>query len=254
MLNNSLISKSLIKHIKKLRLKKYRIFHKEFVIEGHKIILEALSSDFEINQLIVSQQFYNTIENKIKDKIDVYVIEDKLLNSISIQKTNNSGIAIIKQKTQRELNLKKNQYYLVLENISDPGNLGTIIRIADWFGIKAIICSQSTVDHYNSKVIQSSMGSFLRIPIYYKNLLEFIENTEIPIFCATLKDQDIHNYKFPEGGILIIGNESKGISKEILNSIEDKISIPRYGGTESLNAAMATAIICDKWRNYTNRR
>ncbi len=253
MQNFKSLPKKLTKFIKSLNLKKYRQINNSFVIEGEKSILSALNSNYQINTLIVSDKFYKKYNKIFNEDLNIYIVNEKELSTITNQKTNNNGIAILNIKSLKTLVLKKDEYYLALDNISDPGNLGTIIRIADWYGINNIICSEDTVDFYNPKVIQASMGSFLKISAYYLNLKDFLSNIEIPIFAAVLNGKNIHEFIFPNRGLLLIGNESKGINKELLNIVNNKITIPKYGNAESLNAGIATAIICDKWR-FCNKK
>lgn len=243
-------TKKKIKFIKSLLLKKNRKINNAFLVQGEKNILAALNSNYEINTLVITSEFYEKHNDISKLCKNIYISDSKIISNLSNLKTNNSGIAIFKIKDLSPLTLNKNNYYLALDNISDPGNLGTIIRIADWYGITKIICSENTVDFYNPKVIQASMGSFAKISAYYLNLEIFLKNLNLPIFAATLNGKNIHKFNFPKGGILLIGNESLGINKNLLNLIDKKITIPKYGSAESLNAAIATAVICDKWHFF----
>ncbi len=136
---------------------------------------------------------------------------------------------------------------MALESINDPGNLGAIIRIADWYGIEKILCSSDTVDFYNPKVIAASMGSFLRVQVQYGDLSELLKNTALPVLGAFLDGTNVHKFQFPTEGILVIGSEAHGISPALEKIVTEKITIPRTGKAESLNAAIATAIICDNW-------
>jgi TrmH family RNA methyltransferase len=136
----------------------------------------------------------------------------------------------------------------MLDDVRDPGNLGTIIRTADWYGVTTIIASEETADTYNAKVIQSSMGSFTRVHMYYTNLENYLRQTTLPVLGAFLDGENVHSCAFGEGGILVIGNEANGISPAVENFVTQRITIPRIGGAESLNAAIATAVILDNIR------
>jgi RNA methyltransferase, TrmH family len=143
----------------------------------------------------------------------------------------------------------ENEFVLVLDDIRDPGNLGTILRIADWYGIKKVICSENTVDFYNPKVISASMGSFTRIKIYYSEISKYIENIDkkvnIEIIGTFLNSENVHRFDFPTSGYIVLGNESNGISTEVEKYITKKITIPRFGHAESLNVGIATAVVLD---------
>jgi TrmH family RNA methyltransferase len=157
----------------------------------------------------------------------------------------------VKQKINKSPEIKKNEVVIVLDEIKDPGNLGTIIRIADWYGIDNIVASKNTVDFYNPKVITATKGSFTRVNMFYTDLNDFLSKTKLPILGAFLNGENIHETKFPVSGILVMGNESNGVSKEIEILITKKITIPAYGKAESLNVAIATAIILDNWKRNT---
>ena len=151
-------------------------------------------------------------------------------------------------QTRVALNIKEGEFIIALDDIRDPGNLGTIIRTADWYGIHTIIASEETADFYNPKVISSTMGSFTRVNVHYEDLQNFLSKTHRKIYGAFLQGRSIHHESFASGGIILIGNESRGISKPLEKLVTDRITIPRFGHAESLNAAIATAVICDNIR------
>ncbi|MEO1653591.1 MAG: RNA methyltransferase, partial [Bacteroidota bacterium] len=163
---------------------------------------------------------------------------------------NNQALAVMDFFNYPWEEIREGEYIIALDNIQDPGNLGSILRIADWYGISQLICSQNTVDLYNPKVISASMGSFLRIQVHYLDLYAFLrEPTNPPAYAAVLGAKNLHQLNFsPKGGILIMGNESKGIGEALKKLPLEKISIPSFGQAESLNVAMATAVICDNLR------
>jgi len=242
-----MFTKNQAKLIKSLDEKKNRVELGMFLVEGEKSVSELLDSDFEIELLLTTTAFFEKYGEKIREKSKSYEIVNQFeLEKVGTFETNDSAIAIVKQKTNNEPKISSG-IILALDEIKDPGNLGTIIRIADWYGIKNIIASKNTVDFYNPKVITATKGSFTRVDIFYTDLNEFIPKTNLPVFGAFLDGENIHETKFPSNGILIMGNESNGIKKDIEKLITKKITIPSYGKTESLNVAIATAIILDNW-------
>lgn len=238
------MTKSEIKKIKSLTEKKYRTELGLFTVEGEKSVLELIDSDFVVEKLFCTKTFVEKNSECLK-KISFEIIEKEELEKISNFESNDSALALVKQKGN--VKLSNNKKTLVLDDIRDPGNLGTIIRICDWYGIKNIVASETTVDFYNPKVISASMGSFTRINIFYTNLKKFLSEEKKPIFGAFLAGEDIHKTKIPEEAILVMGSESNGISKELERVIKNRITIPSYGKAESLNVAIATAIILDNW-------
>jgi TrmH family RNA methyltransferase len=234
-----MITKADMKFIKSLQNKKERVLSGKFVIEGEKIVNEAIIyAETNIDHIYATSIFIE--QNDIPSTISVTEVLPQDLAKISTLNTPNKAIGICKKQpsTNQTSNL-----ILVLDQIQDPGNLGTIIRLADWFGILEIICSENTVDCYNSKVIQSTMGAIFRVNISYKPLDEFLENTTLPIYGALLNGENVFTTKFNEKGILLLGNEGNGISEGLKKFISHKITIPKYGESESLNVAMAASII-----------
>jgi RNA methyltransferase, TrmH family len=240
------ITKNQIKYINSLLQKKFRVEHQSFIIEGAKSVLELLKSDFEIELLFVTDDFYKENESLLRvlsQKPEIVQADD--LEKAGSFTSNNAALAIAKTKINLELLIDEHEFVLILDDIRDPGNLGTIIRIADWYGITKIICSNSTVDFYNPKVINATMGSFTRINLYFTDLEEFIKNQHVNIYGTLLDGENIHQTIFSQSGFIIIGNEANGISESIEKLITHKITIPRFGGAESLNAGIATAIVLD---------
>ena len=240
-----MISKSEIKLIKSLKLKKYRIVNKLFLLEGIKSINEVLNSDFIIRKIILNKSSMNKLKSLSNSKINIHYFDKKSLSSVGNFKSNSDAIAIVEMKD----NFRKIKFYhytVVLDGIRDPGNLGTIIRTCDWYGIKNIICSMDSVDLYNPKVIQSSMGSFSRVNVYFRNLREFFNKNDLFVYGTILNSKNYHEIKFKKQGILLFGNESKGISSNLHKFINKKISIYGNGKAESLNVAISSALILDK--------
>jgi TrmH family RNA methyltransferase len=242
-----MFSKAQQKYVQSLQIKKYRQEHQAFLVEGAKSVLELMDSDFEIELLLCTSKFFVENEKKFK-KISVDQISQPELEKISTLQSNDSAVAIAKMRTNEHLTATNDEFVLVLDDIRDPGNLGTILRIADWYGIKKIICSDTTVDFYNPKVIAASMGSFTRIQAYYTNLQTYfqqISNQQAAIIGTFLNHQNLHQFSFPQAGYIVLGNESNGIGETIEKFVTDKVTIPRFGQAESLNVGIATAIVLD---------
>ncbi|SDS08276.1 RNA methyltransferase [Gramella sp. MAR_2010_147] len=239
-----MLSKSQIKLIKSLSQKKFRNKHKLFVVEGLKGVKEFLDSDFKLVSLYFTEEQFE-VADRFLNKID-----QKDLKKISFLKTPQNALAVF-EIPRNEENQSKG-LTLVLDGIRDPGNLGTIIRLCDWFGIENLICSPDTVDCFNPKVVQASMGSLTRVSISYNDLLPFLKkNSHMPVFGTMLDGENIYSAKLPEEAFLVMGNEANGISQEIQNLISKKITIPQFGNireTESLNVATATSIILSEFR------
>ena len=241
------ISKNQLKLITSLAQKKYRQKHHLFIAEGVKVVHELLNSAFKIETLFCTEDFKTTIsENKI-----VRISENEL-KKVSALKSPNKALGIF--KIPKETPLQNAGLIIALDGINDPGNLGTMIRLCDWFGISQLICSKDTVDCYNQKVVQASMGSLTRVSIHYTHLENYLTESKLPSFIADMNGENVYNTKLPKEGILIMGNEANGVSEEIKTLIQHKISIPRFGETqetESLNVATAAAILLSEFkRNY----
>ncbi len=241
-----MITKNQIKYINSLQQKKFRLEYQSFVIEGAKSVLELLKSDFEIELLFVTDEFFEEHESFLQ----TVPTKTEIVPAIELEKagsftSNNAALAVAKTKENLELLINDDEFALILDDIRDPGNLGTIIRIADWYGIKKIVCSKETVDFYNPKVINATMGSFTRTNLYYTDLEDYIKKQSVNIYGTLLDGENIHKTLFPDSGFIVIGNEAKGISEPIEKWITHKITIPRFGGAESLNAGIATAVVLD---------
>lgn len=216
------------------------------MVEGRKSVLEVLASEFKIEQLLITEEFQQQNGKALKSYSgDQLIIKPSELAGLGEYSTNDAALAVVKMATNTPPALMKDTFSLMLDDIRDPGNLGTIIRTADWYGIKNIIASEETADVYNGKVIQSSMGSFIRVNIFYTPLEEYLANNKQPVFGTFLDGENVHTLNFGSGGIVVIGNEANGISKEVEKFVSRRITIPRFGQAESLNAGVATAVICD---------
>ena len=238
------ISKSQLKIITSLSQKKYRQKHQLFIAEGLKVVNELLNSSFKIDTLFATDDFQTDIS---LDKI--IRISDKDLQKISTLKSPNKVLGLFLIPDEKPL--QKNGLTIVLDTINDPGNLGTIIRLCDWFGVSQLLCSAETVDCYNQKVVQASMGSLTRISIKYIDIEIYLKETNLPTFIADMVGENVYKTVLPKEGILIMGNEANGVSDKIKTLIKNKISIPRFGEiqeTESLNVAAATAILLSEFK------
>lgn len=235
-----MLSKNDAKYIQSLQHKKGRKEERAFIAEGVKLVDELLLSTFSVKKIFATPEWI--AKNKVT-YANIVEVNEQELKRISLLQTPHRVLAIVEQKNQSPQISLKGQFTLLLDGIQDPGNLGTIIRIADWFGIKNIICSNDTAELYNPKVIQSTMGSFLRVNIVYKDVLPWLETVPVPVYGAVLNGKSINDAVPVKEGILIIGNEGNGIKKELLPFIQQPVTIPKSGGAESLNAAIATGII-----------
>ena len=236
------LSKNHIKLITSLSQKKYRQKHQLFIVEGVKVVQEFLSSSYELEILFSTENDFSFTNKFIK-------VSDQELKKISGLKTPNKVLAIFKIPNQ--INPIMGGLILALDSINDPGNLGTIIRLCDWFGIEQLVCSNETVDCFNSKVVQASMGSLTRVAVSYLDLKKYLQNASVPIFVADMDGLDVYKTKLPDSAVLVLGNEANGISDEIKQLVTTKITIPRYGDfqeTESLNVATASAILLSEFR------
>jgi TrmH family RNA methyltransferase len=237
-----MVSRSQLKYIQSLGQKKYRDEEGVFVAEGPKLIKELIESDVELMQVYALNEWIEGNKDLLKD-ISVTAISEAELERISQLTTPNKILAIAKKFEINEP-LIKDRISLVLDAIRDPGNLGTIIRIADWFGVSQIICSADCTDMYNSKVVQATMGSIARVNVFYTDLPGWLkQRSGVRVYAAMLEGKDVTKMSTIKEGLIIIGNESMGIDKEVLQCANEKISIPRKGSAESLNAAVATGII-----------
>ncbi|MEC7646457.1 MAG: RNA methyltransferase [Bacteroidota bacterium] len=232
-----MITNKQIKLIKSLAFKKNRLTHQLFVVEGEKQVSELLNSDYYIDSLFATKDWIYK-----NSDVEAVQISNSELARISNQKNPNQVLALVKIK--RYSIPSEKGLILVLDDINDPGNMGTIIRTCDWFGVQAIICSMNTVDSYNPKVVQSSMGSVFRMPIIYTDLLEYLQGVKFPVYGAFMDGQNVKDISFPRSLHLVVGNEAHGIKKEITQFISKKVKIAHVGKQiDSLNVAVATSIL-----------
>ena len=241
-----MLSKATIKFIKSLQVKKYRKQEQCFLIEGAKSVEELLASDFDVVKVVGTPDFLAGLKTPLKG--EVLEVSEKTLIGLGEFKTNRTALAIARFRPNALLEVGESEYGLVLDDIRDPGNLGTIIRTADWYGISKIIVSPETADFYSPKVISATMGSFTRVQVFYTDLSDYFSRKSYTVYGAFLEGKDVHELDFKPGGLILIGSESHGISEALSRYVTEKVTIPKYGEAESLNAAIATAVICDNLR------
>ncbi|MGO4822383.1 MULTISPECIES: TrmH family RNA methyltransferase [unclassified Flavobacterium] len=239
-----MVSKNQIKLITSLQQKKFRNAHQLFFAEGVKVIQELLQSDLELDHLYTTQNDFDEVTSSKKS-----LVHESDLKKISALSSPNTCLAVF--KIPAEKTIIDSGLIVALDAIRDPGNLGTILRLCDWFGIKQLLCSNETVDIYNPKVVQATMGSITRVNVNYIDLSTHFSTTKLPLFGTFMDGDSIYKSTLPKEGIIIMGNEANGISEELEKIIKNKLSIPRFGEiqkTESLNVATATAIILSEFR------
>ena len=247
-----MLTKKVVKYIQSLTHKKFREEEGVFVAEGPKVISEFLLEEkIECEGVYAEKSWIENNRNLVNllpgDKVTE--VDGQFLGRISHLKTPNQVLGIFK-KPKAIYPVMKDKLSIMLDDLQDPGNMGTIIRTADWFGVEHIICSENSVDCFNQKVVQATMGSLLRVNVYYTDLSSFIQNNaSIKIFAAALNGNSLFTMNKIDEGIILIGNESKGISDELFQLSSEKITIPKFGHAESLNAAVATGIILSHINN-----
>jgi TrmH family RNA methyltransferase len=254
-----MISKNTIKLIKSLSLKKIRVKENLFLVEGDKNVSEVLESKFNVEKLFATSTFLLNYNSKLKNVNQVTEVTQGDINQASLLKSPQNSIALCTLPDFKELPKQiEPNLWIYLDEIQDPGNLGTIFRICDWFGIENLFCSPKTADLFNPKVIQASMGSFCRVEVWYTSfdpIAQLAYKSGIPIFGAFLYGKNIYEQKLPLKALLVLGNEGNGINLDIEAEIEQKLKIPEFNqntkSAESLNVSVATAIICSEFRRQT---
>lgn len=239
-----MVSKNQIKLITSLEQKKFRQKNKLFIAEGVKVIQELLLSNFELEHLYVTEPIFENTSEKL-----ITVISESDLKRISCLSTPNNCLALF--KIPEDKSIDESGLVIALDDIRDPGNFGTIIRLCDWFGIRQIICSEQTVDVYNPKVIQATMGSVARVNVSYVDLAQYLKNNKKTVFGTFMNGKNVYQETLSADGILVLGNEANGISKEVEKQVAQRLAIPRFGKikkTESLNVATATAIFLSEFK------
>lgn len=229
-----------IKYVQSLRIKKFRQKYHHFVVEGDKSVQELLASEWNIISWYHTKDFFpHTFpENGV-------LVSDKEMERLSHHQAPQHALAVVEMPVWTK-NIPSEGIQLYLDGIRDPGNLGTILRIADWYGLNEVWCSPDTVDVFNPKTIDASMGSFLRVKLLFDDV-SFFSACKLPAFAAVMDGENVHHSQLPDNAVLVIGNEGQGIKEEILDQVNHRISIPRFGAAESLNAGVATAVLLDNF-------
>lgn len=237
------------KLVQSLQDKKVRTDRRLFLVEGEVSVVEALDAGFVPHTLFATHSFleiYPEILERFKN--ETQIVDEQELAGMGTLAVNDAAIGVFSQKQLPVPFIMGDEIVIALADVNDPGNLGTIMRIADWYGIENIVASKGTVDAYNPKTISASKGSFARVNVHYADLgIFFSHNKTTPVFAADMRGDNVHSVDFPKRGILLLGNESHGIPDELSNYITKRITIPRFGGAESLNVAIAGAVILDNW-------
>ncbi len=256
-----MLTSSLIKKIKSLKDKKERLAQKLFVAEGEKCVLELIQSSFIIESIYGVEEWIRSLDAVTLKKAEqkIVTISHKELERISMLTSPNKVVAVAHLPGEERELVWENEPVLAFDNIQDPGNLGSIIRIADWFGIKNIVCSKNSVDAFNAKVVQGTMGSLFRVNVFYKELDVFLKQAQadqnVQVFVTALNGESVYGIDKPTASVIVFGNESKGVSELIATTANKRITIPSFNNpannyltAESLNIATATAIVCNEWR------
>jgi TrmH family RNA methyltransferase len=258
-----MISKNKSKFIISLQKKKVRDEEQLYVIEGDKIVREFLAAAIPVHSLVAKPEFLSSLTTDLTRHVEeISDTSYEELKQISTLKTPHNALAVIRMN-EKSMNLPQifKELSVVLDFVQDPGNLGTIIRAAGWYGMKNIICSPDCVDVYNPKVIQASMGAILNVNVFYSDLKEFLNSalkSNLPVFGTFLEGESIYSYDLDNKGIILLGNESKGISEDLLPFVTSKIMIPRFSetkqGIDSLNVSMAASIVFSEFRRRSINR
>ena len=244
-----MISKNQIKFIKTLHKSKNRKQENKFIVEGVKVVDEFINSKFSVLSIYATAEWIAASDTLAENIVEVSISD---LKKISILKTPNQVLAVVAYPENNVFKYKKGDLVLALDTIQDPGNMGTIIRIADWFGIKNIVCSMQTADVYNPKVVQATMGALTRVGVHYVDLVQYLSAlpTEVNIYGTLLDGDNMYDTNLSEDGVIVVGNEGNGISDEVQKVLSHRIKIPAYGNSmmESLNVAIATSLVCAEFR------
>lgn len=241
-----MISQKWSKLIRSLQQKKYRKAEQLFFVEGEKAVLELLASTWQVEAVFATEHFLQRYPKQLTAAALVQQCSADELVKAGTFSSNDAALAVVKMPAHSDFVPHSQGFVLVLDQVNDPGNLGTIIRIADWYGIKHIVCSPDTADCYNPKVIAAAKGSFLRVQLHYQPLQPLLAHSTVPVYGAYLGGESVHSLKLSQqGGFIVLGNEANGISAELEQVISRKITIPAFGEAESLNVGIAAAVICD---------
>jgi TrmH family RNA methyltransferase len=241
-----MISQKWSKLIKSLHLKKFRKAEQLFFVEGEKAVLEVLAAHWPVKALFGTSDFFDRYPDTAYAAEMSNPCSAAELEQVGTFTSNNAALAVVAIPQYAPFHETAGEWTLVLDAVNDPGNLGTIIRIADWYGIRHLLCSADTVDAFNPKVIASAKGSFLRVKLHYGDLAPWLAQAKQPVYGAFLDGASVHQLALPKaGGFIVLGNEANGISDQVANQVSQRITIPAFGKAESLNVGIASAVIVD---------
>ena len=251
-----MITRARIKWIKSLEMRKFRLLHNAFVAEGPKLVGELLPYSTPL-YVAATQEWLTENSHLLSDLTEVDVVNQEELERVSLLRTPQSVLAVMPISEKKlDLATLQSQLVIALDGVQDPGNLGTILRIADWFGVHQILCSEGTADVYNPKCVQSCMGALARVEVHYCNLPDVLTGVQMPVYGTFLDGTDIYGEALSAHGIIVMGNEGNGISKEVAKLVSHRLYIPNFPKgsftTESLNVAIATGIVCAEFRRRMN--
>jgi RNA methyltransferase, TrmH family len=247
-----MLSKSLSQLVRSLHQKKFRQQEGLFLVENAKSVQEVLNSDFQVEWLLCTEAFYK--ENAPladRQRCRVEMASPDELTRLGTLESNNAAIALVRMRPAMAVSPAYTGLTLVLDDVRDPGNLGTLLRIADWYGVGTLLCTPTTADIYNPKVISASKGSFTRIQWWYGDVASVLKTTELPVLGTFLDGQDVHALTGVAAGYVVMGNEATGIGPALESLVTQRITIPRYGAAESLNVGIAAAVVLDNLRRLT---
>lgn len=252
-----MLSKNKIKHYRSFHLKKTREAEAKFIVEGTKMVEELLTTSLRIDTLVANEEWLEN-HKELPDCAEIFSAAEAEIQAISTLQNPQHVWALV-HKPSRETQFSPHGFTLALDSIQDPGNMGTILRIADWFGVAQVLCSPDCVELYNPKVVQASMGAIFRVPVLHGILSNFFADcTHNNIYAADLEGENVYTADLPANSVLVMGNEGNGLSEEIKKCVQRKLHIPTFkqsGETsESLNVAVAAAILCSEFRRRGNRR
>ena len=251
-----MITRARIKWIKSLEMRKFRLLHNAFVAEGPKLVGELLPYSTPL-YVAATQEWLTENSHLLSNLTEVDVVNQEELERVSLLRTPQSVLAVMPISEKKlDLATLQSQLVIALDGVQDPGNLGTILRIADWFGVHQILCSEGTADVYNPKCVQSCMGALARVEVHYCNLPDVLTGVQMPVYGTFLDGTDIYGEALSAHGIIVMGNEGNGISKEVAKLVSHRLYIPNFPKgsftTESLNVAIATGIVCAEFRRRMN--